>query len=151
MAFIALGVTGGIGAYKAVEVARGLQKNGHDVVVVMTRSAEKFVGPLTFEAITRRPVITDQYQPGANAGPGPPRGTPAEWGGVEHIAIASNIDRTASTFSSPSGSASGMVKRVIAVMVGTPRAEAPTGDLPPSLREQGTRRRRTCVDGERDA
>lgn len=79
MALIALGVTGGIGAYKAVEIARGLQKNGHDVVAVMTRSAEKFVGPLTFEAITRRPVITDQYQPGANAD-------------IEHIAIASNID-----------------------------------------------------------
>ena len=79
MAFIALGVTGGIGAYKAVEIARGLQKNGHDVVAVMTRSAEKFVGPLTFEAITRRPVITDQYQAGANAD-------------IEHIAIASNID-----------------------------------------------------------
>jgi phosphopantothenoylcysteine decarboxylase/phosphopantothenate--cysteine ligase len=79
MAFIALGVTGGIGAYKAVEIARGLQKNGHDVVAVMTRSSEKFVGPLTFEAITRRAVITDQYQPGANAD-------------IEHIAIASNID-----------------------------------------------------------
>src|SRR6478735_4378582 len=79
MAFIALGVTGGIGAYKAVEIARGLQKNGHDVVAIMTRSAEKFVGPLTFEAITRRPVITDQYKPGANAD-------------IEHIAIASNID-----------------------------------------------------------
>jgi phosphopantothenoylcysteine decarboxylase/phosphopantothenate--cysteine ligase len=79
MAFIALGVTGGIGAYKAVEIARGLQKNGHEVVAVMTRSAEKFVGPLTFEAITRREVITDQWKPGANAD-------------IEHISIASNID-----------------------------------------------------------
>src|SRR6201991_2184987 len=79
MAFIALGITGGIGAYKAVEIARGLQKNGHDVVAVMTHSAEKFVGALTFEAITRRPVIADQYQPGANAN-------------IEHIAIASTID-----------------------------------------------------------
>ena len=79
MALIALGVTGGIGAYKAVEIARGLQKNGHDVVAVMTHSATKFVGPLTFEAITRRDVITDQYAPGANAD-------------IEHIAIASNID-----------------------------------------------------------
>jgi phosphopantothenoylcysteine decarboxylase/phosphopantothenate--cysteine ligase len=79
MAFIALGVTGGIGAYKAVEIARGLQKNGHDVIAVMTHSATKFVGPLTFEAITRRQVITDQYSPGANAD-------------IEHIAIASNID-----------------------------------------------------------
>lgn len=79
MALIALGVTGGIGAYKAVEIARGLQKSGHDVIAVMTRSAEKFVGPLTFEAITRHEVITDQYKPGANAD-------------IEHIAIASNID-----------------------------------------------------------
>ena len=79
MALIALGVTGGIGAYKAVEIARGLQKNGHEVVAIMTRSAEKFVGPLTFEAITRRQVITDQWQPGANAD-------------IEHISIASNID-----------------------------------------------------------
>jgi len=79
MALIALGVTGGIGAYKAVEIARGLQKNGHDVIAIMTRSAEKFVGPLTFEAITRREVITDQWKPGANAD-------------IEHIAIASNID-----------------------------------------------------------
>ena len=37
MALIALGVTGGVGAYKAVEVCRGLQKRGHDVVAVMTR------------------------------------------------------------------------------------------------------------------
>ena len=79
MALIALGVCGGIGAYKAVEVARGLQKNGHDVVAIMTRSAERFVGALTFEAITRRGVITDQWQPGANAD-------------IEHISIASNID-----------------------------------------------------------
>jgi len=79
MALIALGVTGGIGAYKAVEIARGLQKNGHDVVAIMTRSATQFVGPLTFEAITRREVITDQWKPGANAD-------------IEHIAIASNID-----------------------------------------------------------
>lgn len=79
MALIALGVTGGIGAYKAVEIARGLQKNGHEVVAVMTRSATQFVGPLTFEAITRREVITDQWQAGANAD-------------IEHISIASTID-----------------------------------------------------------
>jgi phosphopantothenoylcysteine decarboxylase/phosphopantothenate--cysteine ligase len=76
---IALGVTGGVGAYKGVEVARGLQKRGHDVVAIMTASATKFVGPLTFEAITRRRVITDQFEPGANAD-------------IEHIALASSID-----------------------------------------------------------
>src|SRR6478735_12630830 len=75
---VALGVTGGIGAYKAVEVCRGLQKRGHDVVAVMTRAAARFVGPVTFEAITRRPVITSQWKPGANAD-------------IEHISIASDI------------------------------------------------------------
>src|SRR6202795_1341302 len=79
MGLIALGVTGGIGAYKAVEVARGLQKRGHEVVAVMTHSATRFVGPITFEAITRRAVITDQFEPGANAD-------------IEHIALASTID-----------------------------------------------------------
>ena len=76
---IALGVCGGIGAYKAVEVARGLQKRGHEVVAVMTDAATRFVGPVTFEAITRRQVITDQFAPGANAD-------------IEHIALASSID-----------------------------------------------------------
>jgi phosphopantothenoylcysteine decarboxylase/phosphopantothenate--cysteine ligase len=79
VALIALGVTGGIGAYKAVEVARGLQKQGHDVVAIMTANATRFVGPITFEAITRRPVITDQFAPGANAD-------------IEHIALASTIE-----------------------------------------------------------
>ena len=74
---IALGVTGGIGAYKAVEVARGLQKRGHDVAAIMTRSARRFVGEVTFEAITRRPVITDQFARGLNAD-------------IEHIALATD-------------------------------------------------------------
>jgi phosphopantothenoylcysteine decarboxylase/phosphopantothenate--cysteine ligase len=68
-------VTGGIGAYKAVEVVRALQKRGHDVVAIMTRSACRFVGPLTFEAITRHPVITSQWKPGLNAD-------------IEHISLA---------------------------------------------------------------
>jgi phosphopantothenoylcysteine decarboxylase/phosphopantothenate--cysteine ligase len=76
---VALGVTGGIGAYKAVEVARALQKRGHEVVAVMTHSATRFVGAVTFEAITRRHVITDQFEPGMNAE-------------IEHISLASTID-----------------------------------------------------------
>src|SRR5687767_8334150 len=79
MAMIAVGVCGGIGAYKSVEVVRGLQKQGHDVVAVMTRSARRFVGELTFEAITRHRVLTSQFEPGANAD-------------IEHIALASSID-----------------------------------------------------------
>lgn len=78
MSVIALGVSGGIGAYKAVEVCRGLQQRGHDVVAVMTRAAARFVGPVTFEAITRRPVITSQWRPGMNSD-------------IEHIAIADQI------------------------------------------------------------
>jgi len=79
MAMIAVGVCGGIGAYKSVEVVRGLQKLGHDVVAVMTRSARRFVGELTFEAITRHRVLKSQFEPGANAD-------------IEHIALASSID-----------------------------------------------------------
>lgn len=79
MALIALGVCGGIGAYKAVEVARGLQKRGHDVAAIMTRSARRFVGEVTFEAITRRRVITDQFAAGANAD-------------IEHIALATEAE-----------------------------------------------------------
>jgi phosphopantothenoylcysteine decarboxylase/phosphopantothenate--cysteine ligase len=79
MARIALGVSGGIGAYKAVEVVRGLQKAGHDVTVVMTRSARRFVGELTFEAITRKRVIGSQWTPGLNAD-------------IEHIALATASD-----------------------------------------------------------
>jgi len=79
MGLIALGVTGGIGAYKAVEIARGLQQAGHDVQAIMTRSARKFVGEVTFEAITRRTVVVDQFARGANAD-------------IEHIALASSID-----------------------------------------------------------
>jgi phosphopantothenoylcysteine decarboxylase/phosphopantothenate--cysteine ligase len=77
MALIALGVCGGIGAYKAVEIARGLQKRGHDVTAIMTRSAQRFVGTVTFEGITRRRVITDQFAEGANAE-------------IEHIALATD-------------------------------------------------------------
>jgi len=79
MSLIALGVCGGIGAYKAVEVVRGLQKAGHDVAVIMTDAAQQFVGPLTFEAITQRRVVTGQFDPGANAN-------------IEHISLATTIE-----------------------------------------------------------
>lgn len=79
MAAIALGVSGGIGAYKAAEVVRGLQQRGHDVTVIMTRAARRFVGELTFEALTRRRVITSQWTPGINAE-------------IEHIALAAGIE-----------------------------------------------------------
>jgi len=78
MALIGLGVGGGIGAYKAVEVARGLQKNGHEVVALLTRNARRFITPLTFEAITRRPVLMNQFAAGVNTD-------------IEHIKVANDI------------------------------------------------------------
>ncbi len=79
MSQVALGVTGGISAYKAVEIARGLQQAGQEVTAIMTRAATRFVGPLTFEAITRRAVVTRQFEPGANAD-------------IAHVNLAAAID-----------------------------------------------------------
>lgn len=76
---IGLGVSGGIAAYKAVEVLRGLQKAGCDVMVAMTRHATEFVQPLTFRALTERHVIVDDYD---TANPDP----------IAHINFSQNID-----------------------------------------------------------
>lgn len=75
---VALGVTGGIAAYKAVEVLRGLQKAGVSAQVVLTRSARRFIAPLTFEALSSQPVITDMFRSGQN------------WS-IEHIHLAQEI------------------------------------------------------------
>jgi len=58
---IVLGVTGGIAAYKTIQVARDLTRLGAEVDVVLTRSAQKFVAPLTFEGVTGRPALTDLF------------------------------------------------------------------------------------------
>lgn len=60
---IALGVSGGIAAYKAVEVLRGLQRAGCNVRVAMTKRACEFVQPLTFRALSGSHVIVDDYAP----------------------------------------------------------------------------------------
>jgi phosphopantothenoylcysteine decarboxylase/phosphopantothenate--cysteine ligase len=60
---IALGVTGGIAAYKAIEVLRGLQRAGCEVRVAMTRNACEFVQPLTFRALSGTYVMVDDYSP----------------------------------------------------------------------------------------
>jgi phosphopantothenoylcysteine decarboxylase/phosphopantothenate--cysteine ligase len=62
VATIVLGVTGCIAAYKACEVLRELQRAGCDVRVVMTRHATHFVGPQTFEALSRHPVLIDLFE-----------------------------------------------------------------------------------------
>ena len=56
---ILLGVTGGVAAYRACELVRLLLKAGHGVQVAVTSEAERFVGPETFSALSRRPVLRD--------------------------------------------------------------------------------------------
>lgn len=79
---VGLGVTGCIAAYKAVEVMRGLQKAGVSVQVVLTRSARRFVAPLTFEALSGQSVITGMFRSGGNLS-------------IEHIHLAQEIQMLA--------------------------------------------------------
>jgi phosphopantothenoylcysteine decarboxylase/phosphopantothenate--cysteine ligase len=82
---IALGVTGGVAAYKAAELVRRLQQENLHVEVVMTRGAQEFITPLTFAALTGQKVITDLF---AAAGGAPANVESA----IEHIAVAQRID-----------------------------------------------------------
>ncbi|MGC1581892.1 MAG: flavoprotein, partial [Candidatus Acidiferrales bacterium] len=68
---IALGVTGGVAAYKAAELVRRLQQEKLDVQVVMTRGAREFITPLTFAALTGQKVITELFGAGANSNDAP--------------------------------------------------------------------------------
>lgn len=61
MATVLLGVTGSIAAYKACELARLFVKDGHDLHVVMTQAATRFVSPLTFRTLSRNPVSLDMF------------------------------------------------------------------------------------------
>lgn len=81
---VALGVTGGIAAYKAAELVRLLQDRGLEVQVVMTPSACEFVRPLTFAALSGNKVITGLF--------GGPQGEPNVESAIEHIAVAQSID-----------------------------------------------------------
>lgn len=58
---VLVGVTGSIAAYKAIELVRSLTQAGHTVQVALTESAQRFVTPLTFEALTQRAVLTDLW------------------------------------------------------------------------------------------
>lgn len=81
---IVLGVTGGIAAYKAAELARLLLQAGHTVQVVMTGAAREFIQPLTFAALTGRKVITDLFDHSS------PEATLSS--SVEHIGVAQDND-----------------------------------------------------------
>jgi phosphopantothenoylcysteine decarboxylase/phosphopantothenate--cysteine ligase len=76
---IVLGITGGIAAYKAADLASKLTQAGASVEVVMTDAATKFITPLTLRNITHRPVVTDMFEPAS------------EWS-VEHVALAEAAD-----------------------------------------------------------
>lgn len=82
---IALGVTGGVAAYKAAELVRRLQQEKLDVQVVMTHSAQEFITPLTFAALTGKKVITEMF------GAGGAEAANVE-SAIEHIAVAQRID-----------------------------------------------------------
>ena len=83
---IALGVSGGIAAYKAAEIVRLLQDRGIRVQVVMTRAAQEFIRPLTFAALSGEKVITEMFGAGSNAE------APNIDSAVEHIAVAQAVD-----------------------------------------------------------
>src|ERR1700734_4213728 len=87
---VALGVTGGIAAYKAAEIVRLLQDHGVRVQVVMTHAAQEFVRPLTFAALSGEKVITEMFSPEDedSANPDPANIDSA----IEHIAVAQSID-----------------------------------------------------------
>jgi phosphopantothenoylcysteine decarboxylase/phosphopantothenate--cysteine ligase len=74
---IILGVTGGIAAYKAADLVRSLVRDGHEVQVVLTRSAEEFVSPTTFAALTGKKILTGLFEPSA---------------AIEHIDVAQSND-----------------------------------------------------------
>ena len=76
---VLLGVTGCIGAYKAAEILRGLQRRGAQIRVVMTRHATEFVRPLTFEALSGQPVIVEMFDR-------------PNYSTIEHITVAREAD-----------------------------------------------------------
>jgi phosphopantothenoylcysteine decarboxylase/phosphopantothenate--cysteine ligase len=82
---IALGITGGIAAYKAAEIVRLVQDRGIQVQVVMTRAAQEFVKPLTFAALSGEKVITGMFAAGEEQEPNLDSA-------IEHIAVAQSID-----------------------------------------------------------
>jgi len=81
---IALGVSGGIAAYKSAEIVRLLQERGIRVQVVMTRAAQEFIRPLTFAALSGEKVITDLF--------GTRESEANLESAIEHIAVAQGID-----------------------------------------------------------
>jgi len=89
---VAVGVSGGIAAYKACELVRWLKARGSAVIVVMTRGAAEFVTPLTFQTLSGNPVVHDLWgdqSPGFDL----PQGAARKVGGkVGHVDVAEAAD-----------------------------------------------------------
>jgi phosphopantothenoylcysteine decarboxylase/phosphopantothenate--cysteine ligase len=91
MARILLGVTGGIAAYKALELARLATKAGHGVRVLMTDGAKRFVGPASFEGIVGAPVLTSEFDRDPMRGAFPGDDQPAH-DPIGHLEVVANAD-----------------------------------------------------------
>jgi len=76
---VVLGITGGIAAYKAAELASKLTQAGAEVNVIMTKSAQQFITPLTLRSLTGRPVVTDMFELSSEFS-------------IEHVALAEAAD-----------------------------------------------------------
>jgi phosphopantothenoylcysteine decarboxylase / phosphopantothenate---cysteine ligase len=131
MAKILLGVTGGIAAYKALELARLATTAGHGVRVLMTPTAERFVGAASFEAITGAPVLVDEFErdPLRGAFPGDP--APAH-DPISHLEVVANADvyvvapASANTLAKLAAGAADSMVTTAFLACPAPRAVAPT-------------------------
>ena len=117
---IVVGITGGIAAYKAVGVVRGLVLAGHDVHVIATESALRFVGRPTLEAISRNTVHTDLFEGVAE---------------VRHVALGQRADliliapATAHTLASLAGGLAGDLLGTTVLALGAAKARRKGVDL----------------------
>src|SRR5262245_22695628 len=91
MARILIGVSGGIAAYKALELARLATKAGHGVRVVMTPAAQRFVGAASFEGIVGAPVLVDEFERDPLRGFYPGDDVPAH-DPIGHLELVANAD-----------------------------------------------------------
>jgi phosphopantothenoylcysteine decarboxylase / phosphopantothenate---cysteine ligase len=91
MARVLLGVSGGIAAYKALELARLATQTGHGVRVLMTEGAKRFVGPVSFEGIIGAPVLSSEFErdPMRGAFPGDPA---PDHDPIGHLELVANAD-----------------------------------------------------------
>src|SRR3954470_6482257 len=91
MARVLLGVTGGIAAYKALEVVRLATKAGHAVRVVQTETAQRFVGAASFAALTGAPVLTGEFERDPARGAFPDQ-RPPDHDPLSHLELVANAD-----------------------------------------------------------